>query len=182
MEARGLVGKDFIGPTMALSPRAGLGVRHLSNGTTGVSGYRTDNYLYLPFAIAARTNVASHSALSFNLEYDRLIHGWQKTRNSELGGGELPATTTAPGFSIDGFTDISFAQASGWALRVSATYQATTAWSVEPYYLHWSVGASPVNHETATFTVNNVTAQEQIGAYEPSNVTNEFGVKLGFHF
>jgi hypothetical protein len=27
-----------------------------------------------------------------------------------------------------------------------------------------------------------VTAQEQVGAYEPHNVTNEFGVRLGFHF
>jgi hypothetical protein len=39
-----------------------------------------------------------------------------------------------------------------------------------------------VNDQTATFTVNHVTAQEQLGAYEPSNVTNEFGVKFGFHF
>ena len=182
VEARALVGKDFVGSTLAVSPRAGLGVRHLSNGTTGVSGYRTDDYLYLPLGIAVRTNVASHSVLSFNVEYDRLIHGWQKTRDSELGGGDVPPTMTAPGFTIDGFTDISFAQQTGWALRASATYQATRAWSVEPYYLHWSVGASAPNHETATFTVNNTTAQEQIGAYEPSNVTNEVGVKLGFHF
>ena len=39
-----------------------------------------------------------------------------------------------------------------------------------------------MNYETATFTVNDVTAQEQLGAYEPLNVTNEFGVRLGFHF
>ena len=32
------------------------------------------------------------------------------------------------------------------------------------------------------FTINDVTAQEQLGAYEPVNTTNEFGVKLGFHF
>jgi hypothetical protein len=44
------------------------------------------------------------------------------------------------------------------------------------------VSASPVNYETATFTVNQVSVREQLGAYEPLNVTNEFGVKLGFHF
>ena len=38
------------------------------------------------------------------------------------------------------------------------------------------------NYETATFTVNSVTVQEQFGAYEPLNTTNEFVVKLGFHF
>jgi hypothetical protein len=55
-------------------------------------------------------------------------------------------------------------------------------WSAEPYYIRWNVDASPVSYETATFTVNRVTAQEQFGAYEPVNVTNQFGVRLGFHF
>ena len=182
LEGRALIGKDLIGHAWALSPYTGLGLRYLSNGTTGVAGFRTDNYLYLPFGATARTEVASHRVLSFNLEYDRLIHGWQTTRDSALGGGNVPATTTAPGFTINGLSDISFAQQGGWALRASAKYQVTTQWSVEPYYIHWSVSASPVNYETVGFTVNNVTAQEQLGFYEPWNVTNEFGVKLAVHF
>lgn len=182
LEARALAGRDLIGQRWAWSPYAGLGLRHLSNGTTGIAGYRTDEYLYVPVGMTARTKVASQGTLSFNLEYDRLIHGWQKTRDSALGGGDVPATTTAPAFTIDGFTDISFSQPQGWALRASAKYHVTTHWSVEPYYVHWNVGASPVNDETATFTVNHVTAQQQLGAYEPVNVTHEFGVKLGFHF
>jgi hypothetical protein len=182
LEGRALVGKDLIGHAWALSPSTGLGFRHLSNGTTGTAGYRTDNYLYLPLGATIRTEVASHRVLSFNLEYDRLIRGWQETRQSALGGGSVPATTTAPAFTIDGFTDISFAQHGGWALRASAKYQVTTHWSVEPYYIRWSVNASPVNHDIVTFTVNNVTAQQPLGFYEPWNVTNEFGVKLGLHF
>jgi hypothetical protein len=182
VEGRGLFGRDFAGPVWALSPETGLGLRHLSNGTTGVAGYRTDNYLYIPFGLTARTRVASHNLLSFNVEYDRLLHGWQTTRDSQLGGGEIPATPIAPPFTIDGFTDISFSQQSGWALRASMKYQLTRHWSVEPSYIHWNVSASPVNYETATFTVNNITAQEQLGAYEPLNATNEFRVKLGFHF
>jgi hypothetical protein len=182
LEARGLVGKDFIGQKWGVSPDTGVGVRHLSNGTTGIAGYRTDTYLYLPFGVTARTRVASHSALSFNLEYDRLLHGWQKTRDSELGGGDVPATPTAPAFTIEGITDISFAQHGGWALRASAKYQIASHWSVEPAYTYWNVSASPVNYETATFTVTNVTAQEQLGAYEPLNVTHEFVVNFGFHF
>jgi hypothetical protein len=39
-----------------------------------------------------------------------------------------------------------------------------------------------VSYETATFTVNGMTARQQFCAYEPRNVTNEFGVRLGFHF
>jgi len=182
LEARALVGKDFVAHKWGLSPNTGLGFRHLSNGLTGVAGYRTDDYLYLPFGLTARTTVASHRALTFNVEYDRLLHGWQKTRDSELGGGDIPATPTAPSFTIDGFTDVSFAQHGGWALRASGKYQVTRHWSVEPSYIHWNVSASPVNYQTATFTVNNVTAREQLGFYEPLNTTNEFLLKLGFHF
>ena len=50
------------------------------------------------------------------------------------------------------------------------------------FVLRWNVSDSPVNDETVTFTVNDVTAQEQLGAYEPLNITDEFAVKLGFRF
>ncbi len=53
---------------------------------------------------------------------------------------------------------------------------------MEPYYVHWHVSASPVNDETVTFTVNRITAHEQLRAYEPVNFTRELGVKLGIHF
>jgi hypothetical protein len=182
LETRGMVGKDFIGRSWGFSPATGLGVRHLSNGTSGLAGYRTDNYLYLPVGLTARTTVGSQRALSFNVEYDHLLHGWQKTRDAALGGGDVPATATAPAFTIDSFTDVSFAQHGGWALRASAKYQVTSHWSVEPAFIHWNVSDSPVNYETVTFTVNRITAQEQLGYYEPFNVTNEFGLKLGFHF
>ncbi len=182
VEGRALVGKDFIGRMWGWSPDVGIGIRHLSNGTTGVAGYRTDNYLYLPVGITGRTTVASHNALSVNLEYDYLLHGWQTTRDSQLGGGDVPATPFAPAFTIEGFSDISFDQTSGWALRARAKYQMTRQWSVEPEYIHWNVSSSAVNDETATFTVNGITVQQQLGAYEPLNHTNEFNVKVGFRF
>jgi hypothetical protein len=182
VEGRALVGKDFVGGKWGWSPDVGVGIRHLSNGIVGVGGYRTDDYLYLPVGITARTLVASQHALSFSLEYDHLLHGWQNTRNSLLGGGDIPATSTAPAFTIQGFSDVSFDQHSGWALRASVKYQMTRHWSVEPEYIHWNVDASPVNYSTATFTVNGVTAQEQLGFYEPLNRTDEFVVKLGFRF
>jgi hypothetical protein len=182
VETRAMVGKDVIGHAWGVSPYTGVGVRHLSNGTAGLVGYRTDNYLYLPFGLTVRTQVPSHGVLSFDVEYDRLLHGWQTTRDSGFGGGDIPATTTAPGFTIDSFTDVSFAQHEGWALRASAKYQVAKHWSVEPSFIHWSVSDSPVNDETVAFTVNRVTARQQLGFYEPFNTTNEFGVKLGFHF
>jgi hypothetical protein len=164
-----------------LSPYAGVGVRHLSSGIAGVAGYRTDDYLYLPVGLTTRTRVASRP-LSITLEYDHLLHGWQKTRQSRLGGGMVPATPTAPAFTIDGFTDVSFDQHGGWALRASANYRVTPRWSLEPYYVRWSVDDSAVNAVTATFTVNDITARQQLGFYEPYNTTDEFGVKLGFRF
>ena len=48
LEARALVGKDVIGHAWARSPDSGLALRHLSNGTAGVAGYRTDEYVYVP--------------------------------------------------------------------------------------------------------------------------------------
>ena len=122
LEGRGLVGKDFVAHAWGLSPQTGLGVRHLSNGLTGVAGYRTDNYLYVPLGVTARTRVASSRVVSFDVEYDRLLHGWQTTRDSQLGGGDIPATPTTPAFTIDGFSDVSFAQHQGWALRAGAKY------------------------------------------------------------
>ena len=120
--------------------------------------------------------------LSVNLEFDPLLHGWQTTRGSALGGGDVPATTTAPAFTIDGFSDVSFSQSGGWAFRAGAKSQVTRRWSVEPFYIHWNVSASPPNDQTVTFTVNRVTAHERIGFFEPLNTTDEFGVKLGLHF
>jgi len=182
LEGRGLVGRDFITGNWGMSPDIGLGLRHLSNGTSGVNGFRTDDYLYLPFGLTARTRVASHSTLRVRLEYDLLLHGWQNTYQSRLGGGDVPATPTAPAFTIDGFTDFSFKQDRGWGLRASAKYQMARRWSVEPGYIHWNVSASNVDYTTATFTVNGITARQQLGAYEPDNATNEYFVNLGFHF
>jgi len=182
IETRGLFGKDLIGASVGWSPYAGLGYRHLSNGLAGVSGYRIEQYLYLPVGITARISAGSQGSLSFNAEYDQLLHGWNTTHDSQLGGGDIPATDTAPAFTLEGFTDVSFDQHSGWGFRTSAKYQVNLHVSLEPYYIRWHVSPSPVSNETATFTVNGVTAQEQFGAYEPRNATNEFGVKLGIRF
>ena len=182
VEARALAGKDLIRSRWGWSPYSGLGLRYLSNGTAGVHGFRTDRYLYLPLGLTARTPVTSRRALTLTVELDSLLRGWQHTYNSKLGGADIPATPLAPAFTIEGFSDTSFSQSKGWALRANGTYPVTRRWSIEPYYVRWDVGASPVDLETATFTVNNITAREQLGFYEPHNTTNEVGVKLRLHF
>ena len=182
LEGRALFGKDFVGGKWGVSPETGLGVRHLSNGIEGIPGFRTDDYLYIPFGLTARTRLSSHSTLSMNLEYDQLLRGWQNTHESQLGGGILSATATAPAFTIEGLSDIAFVQHQGWALRASAKYQVNRRWSIEPSYVYWHVTDSPVSAGTATFTVNGVTVDQQFGALEPENHTSEFLVKLGWRF
>jgi hypothetical protein len=182
IEGRGLVGKDLLTQKWGWSPYTGMGLRYLSNGTTGTPGYRTDRYLYIPAGLTAHTNLGAHRPLSLNVEFDAMLHGWQNTHDSMLGGGDVPGTPTAPPFTVDGFTDISFSQPGGWAVRASAKVPVTRIIFLEPYYVRWDVKSSPVNYETATFTVNGISAQEQLGAYEPHNTTNEFGLKFGLHF
>jgi len=181
VEGRGLVGKDLLSRKWGVSPQTGVGLRYLSNATSGVVNFRTDAYLYLPVRVTARTLVSGR-ALSLTAEYDVLLHGWQTTRESKLGGGDIPATPDAPAFTINGFTDLSFPQHDGWALRAGGKYQVSRRWSVEPSFIHWNVGASPVREMTATFTVNGITARQQLGAYEPDNFTNEVTVSVGVHF
>src|SRR5205085_5739902 len=53
VEARGFVVKDLFVGNWGLSPQTGLGVRYLSNGTTGITNFRTDAYLYLPLRLTA---------------------------------------------------------------------------------------------------------------------------------
>ncbi len=120
-EGRALVGKDFISQNWGWSPDIGVGIRHLSNGTTGVAGYRTDDYLYLPVGITARTIVASHNALSVNLEYDYLLHGWQRTHDSQLGGGDIPATLHPHSRSRDSPMSRSISTRDGRCAQVRST-------------------------------------------------------------
>ena len=181
VEGRALTGKDILSGAWGISPFTGVGFRHLSNGTTGNFNFRTDEYLYIPLGIVLRGAAAEHG-VAFTFEYDHLLRGWQKTRESLLQGGTVPATSTTPAFSIGDFKDLSFEQHHGWAFRASAAYQLNRAWSIEPYYTRWRVGDSPVSDGSVAYTVNGITARQTLSYYEPLNFTNEFGVKIGLHF
>ena len=182
VEGRALIGKDFVRHEWTFSPHGGIGLRHLSNALDDINGFRTDNYLYVPVGLTARTAVGAEGALSFSFEYDQLLRGRQKTIDSALGGGVVPATPIAPAFSIDAFDDIEFEQHKGFGIRGSAKYEFNRHWSVQPYWIYWGVADSTVSPASVTFTVRGVTAVEQFTAVEPENWTNEFGIKLGVRF
>ena len=182
VEGRGIIGKDFVRHEWTFSPHTGLGLRHLSNALDDIKGFRTENYLYLPVGVTARTAVGAEGALSFNFEYDHLLRGRQKTINSALSGGVVPATAIAPAFTIDGFEDVAFEQHKGFGVRGSAKFEFNRHWSLQPYWIYWGVDDSTISPASVTFTVRGVTAVEQFSALEPNNWTNEFGIKFGVRF
>jgi hypothetical protein len=182
VDGRALTGKDFIGRTWAISPFTGVGFRHLSNGVTGNVNYRSQEYLYVPVGATVRTTAIAGRVLGVTVEYDCLLRGWNTTRNSLLGGGTVPATSTTPAFTIGDFTDLSFDQRHGSALRASASYQVSRRWSIEPYYMRWDVDDSSVNDGSVAYAVNGITARQTLSYLEPLNFTHEFGVKIGLRF
>lgn len=182
VDGRALIGKDLIGSTWAFTPFAGIGLRHLANGVTGNFNYRTDEYAYVPVGMTVRLAPSAAHVLGITVEYDHLIRGWQKTRQSLLGGGTVPATSTTPAFTISDFTDMSFDQHTGKAFRASASYQVSRRWSIEPYFTRWRVEDSPVFQGSVALTVNAITVRQSLGFYEPHNFTNEAGVKIGLRF
>lgn len=182
VDGRALVGRDFVKKSWAISPFIGIGGRHLSNGVTGNWNYRTQEYLYVPIGATVRTAAIGGRALGLSFEFDPLLRGWNTTRNSLLGGGTVPATTTTPSFVIGDFTDLKFKQRNGQAVRASASYAVSRSWSIEPYYVRWRVRDSSIYTGSVAYTVNGITARRQLDYLEPLNVTNEFGVKVGLHF
>ncbi len=190
VEGRALVGKDFVGRKVAFSPYAGIGFRHLSNGkgpysSLNGSGARTDDYLYLPLGVTLRTNSLLgrwFRSAEFNIEGDVLIHGWQTTRQSRIPPFSAPATATAPAFAFLGTNDLNFRQRLGYGLRASAKLHLTRHFSLEPYFNHWGIARSVPDVATFRYTVNGQPEQYSVVYTEPRNHTNEFGLKVGFHF
>jgi hypothetical protein len=75
--------------------------------------------------------------------------------DARFGAQRGAADNTAPAFTIDSFTDVSFSQTGGWALRASADIR-SSMWA--GCCVRWAVNASAANQETVTFTVHNLTA------------------------
>jgi hypothetical protein len=182
VEGRALMGKDVTVAPGPISPFTGAASAISQMARPAISNYRTQGYLYVPLGAPCAQPRPQAACWVSPVEYDHLLRGWNTTRDSLLGGGIVPATSTTPQFSIGDFTDHSFKQDRGWALRASASYPLSRSWSIEPYYVRWRVSDSSVSAGSVALTVNAITVRQTLNAYEPRNVTKEFGMKIGWHF
>ena len=73
--------------------------------------------------------------------------------------------------------DVNNTQSSGWGLRLSVAYLKDN-WGVTPYLNYWVIQNSDA--VPITVTQNGVTTQYL--AIEPTNRTNEYGVKVSYDF
>lgn len=165
IEARGLVGKDWVINDAVLSPYIGLGYRYLSNDargitSTGAAGYRRESiYFYLPIGVIHRNSLNDQARLASTLEYDHLLTGKQNSRLSDAGLG---------------YSDVTNNQTSGYGLKLSVIYERDD-WALGPYFYYWNIDQS----DMSLLYQNGVPVG--IG-WEPKNDTVEFGLKASQQF
>jgi hypothetical protein len=152
VETRGLLGYDFGGPSVRLTPFVGMGYRYLEDdGTVSPDGYdRKANYLYSPLGIEALVRLGGPWQLGGSAEYDLFWLGRQKT--------------------LWGYW-ITDDQNEGYGLRgsVRLIHKGTkTNLILEPYFIYWDIGMSEVNPDD--------------GGYEPHNRSTESGLRLTVQF
>lgn len=165
IEARFLVGKDWVFNKVALSPYTGAGYRYLYNdgrGNTSTSnwGYRREsNYYYWPVGIILRFAIGGQARLVNTLEYDHLLKGKQISRLSDGGQGD---------------SDLTNKQTKGYGLKLSVNYEKDN-WAIGPFVHYWNIGQSDY--------VPWITNGTQNGwGYEPKNNTVEIGFKASKQF
>ena len=168
LEARGMVGKDWLMNNAVLVSYFGVGYRYLYNDARGVNctntacywGYRREsNYLYLPVGVSYRMAAPNNARWVGTLEYDHLVTGRQISRLSDGGQG-------------DG--DISNLQTQGYGLKMSMLFE-NRNWSIGPFVHYWNIAQS----EKVIAFKNGVADS---WAWEPSNNTLEFGVQVAQPF
>ena len=166
IEARGLVGKDWMVKGMMLSPYTGVGYRYLFNDARGMSstgawGYRREsNYFYLPIGLIDRIRLNDQSRLEIKLEYDYLLAGKQISSLADTGLRYSNATNN---------------QSSGYGGKLSIMYE-KSKWAIGPYAYYWNIGESDITPE---IRYGNPTGR---GLLEPKNNTVEFGFKVSQQF
>lgn len=165
IEARGLVGKDWVINDAVLAAYTGVGYRYLFNdargiSSTGFAGYRREsNYFYLPIGVIHRSSLNDQARLVSTLEYDHLLAGKQISRLSD---------------AVLGYSDVTNNQSSGHGLKLSVMYQ-KDKWAIGPYAHYWNIGQS----DLALLFQNGILVG--MGG-EPKNNTVEFGLKASQQF
>ena len=170
-EARVLIGTSFQANDETLSPYIGIGYRSLYNdnrgpSSTGAVGYqRTVNYTHIPIGIISRKAAASNSSVETRLEYDYLLKGRVQSQLSDVIG--YTGYTDAP--------DATNTQTSGWGLRLSVSYLKDN-WGVTPYLTYWFIQ----NSDAVPVSITKDGTTSLYSAVEPTNRTNEYGVKVSY--
>ncbi|MFZ5523616.1 MAG: hypothetical protein ACOY9D_05975 [Pseudomonadota bacterium] len=161
IEARGLVGKDWVINDAVLVAYTGMGYRYLLNDargitSTGAAGYRREsNYFYLPIGVTHRKALDGQAKLESTLEFDHLLAGKQISRLSDAGLG---------------YGDITNNQNSGYGLKLSVMYE-KNRWAIGPYANYWNIGES-----NWTLVLQNGIPAGM--GREPKNNTVEFGLNF----
>jgi len=172
-DARILIGTNYQANEETISPYIGVGYRSLYNdnrgpSSTGANGYqRTINYTYIPIGLISRKASASNAIIETRLEYDFLLKGKVQSQLSDLAGYG----------GITDATDANNTQTSGWGLRLSVSYLKEN-WGITPYLSYWFIQNSDA--VPVSITSNGTTASYT--AVEPTNRTNEYGVKVSYGF
>lgn len=161
LEARALVGRDWIGASVSLSPYLGLGYRYLfddlrGNSSTGAAGYRRySNYLYAPVGFTTRFRLGEGWVLAPTLEADVFLQGKQVSKLSDTG--------------IPGLIDVTNTQHSGRGHRVSLMLE-KDRWIFGAWTHYWHIDKSDVQ-------------STGVGSgLEPENYTRESGLELRYRF
>lgn len=168
-DIRGLMGADIELGSQMISPYFGLGYRNLFNDlrALGSSGYRRESeYVYLPLGITHRFSTGGKSRVSTSFEYDYFkqsgyfLKGTQKSYLSDVDSG---------------FNNPINNQTKGYGFRMSVAYEEQN-WSAGLFFNRWNFDDSDWVDLTyygipTGFIVN-----------EPSNITNETGIRVKYHF
>lgn len=161
LEARALVGRDWIGASASLTTYLGLGYRYLfddlrGNSSTGAAGYRRySNYLYAPVGFTTRFRLVDGWVLAPTLEADVFLQGKQVSKLSDTG--------------IPGLIDVTNTQHSGRGHRASLMLE-KGRWIFGAWTHYWHIDKSDVQ-------------STGVGSgLEPENYTRESGLELRYRF
>ena len=171
VEVRGKAGYDIDWKKLVLTPYLGVGYRFLSDDshnrqtTTGDWGYRREsNYFYLPLGVTASVKMPKGWTLTPCGEYDIFIRGAQFSRLQDVD---------------ENYNNLHNRQSRGYGLRcsfkVAKTINKKLSVAIEPFFRYWNIKQS----RRTDLVYDNVI----IGyGYEPKNISDEIGCKIGVEF
>lgn len=186
-ELRGLLGRNFSLGSFQISPFTGIGYRRLRDNSSkmvstiegiGLSGYdRISHYTYWPLGVGVKKDLPGQWSISMNAEYDYFIYGQQRSNLTVTGNDpDTGAPLSFPVMNND--------QYKGYGLRAGLRLEKAIGrfgFSVEPFIRFWDLNDSNFaradKDQTETLDTDWV-----IPFYEPSNTTQEIGMKMGMIF